>query len=499
MSERLLNVLVIEDNDDDYKLMVRELKKEGLQVDARRVDKAESLILALTEKEWDIVISDNNIPDKRVSVRSSLSLSRRVNPEIPFIIVSGTMGEENAASLMKQGANDYILKDNMVRLGSAVRREMADQASRQMKAEAERKLHESQERYRQLAESISDMFFALDTDFTITFWNQAAEKITKVTSSDAVGRSLFDLFPSIRNTPLQEKYVTAVKTQETSTFELEYALQGQSRYFMVTIYPSRDMITVMVRDTTASKDLQRKISSVNEELETFIYRVSHDIRGPLASIQGLVNLNQSGMLTEQSGELFARIGQMTLRLEDVVRSLQTIVSIRQESVAIADSSLHSIVGDARKEIHANDAEIHIEAGVDRLRTDPKLLGLAVRNMITNAIDFKHPTRKPVLRIRFAERDGNCEIAIADNGIGIPEDVQDKIFRMFFRGSLQSTGSGLGLYLAMSAVEKLGGTITVKSAIDEGSLFTIILPSRYPDLPIPKDSTSVESYRIEYSG
>ena len=110
MDNRQLNILVIEDSENDYKLLTRALSKEISLLNTKRVDTVETLHDALTDKKWDIVISDNNIPDLRVSPKSSFELSRSINPNVPFIIVSGTIDEENAVKLMKLGVNDYILK-----------------------------------------------------------------------------------------------------------------------------------------------------------------------------------------------------------------------------------------------------------------------------------------------------------------------------------------------------------------------------------------------------
>src|ERR1700712_1176680 len=136
MDETLLKVLVIEDDENDYVLLLRSLARENISVDSKCVFTAEDFQKALQEKSWDIVISDNNLPDKRVNVRTSLELSRKYYPDIPFVIVSGTIGEENAVNLMKLGVNDYILKDNLARLGPAVKREIADAAMRKKKLEA---------------------------------------------------------------------------------------------------------------------------------------------------------------------------------------------------------------------------------------------------------------------------------------------------------------------------------------------------------------------------
>lgn len=477
--DKQLNILVIEDSENDFKLLTRALSKEIASIDAKRVDTVESLKEALTSRPWDIVISDNNVPDHRVNPKSSFELLRNANPNVPFIIVSGTIEEENAVQLMKLGVSDYILKDSLTRLAPAIKREVAEAESRLKKIEAEQKLTTSEQRYRMLAESIKDMFFATDRNLICTFWNGAAEKTTGIKAGDAIGKHLFDVLPIANTSPIRERIYESMATLNHTTLEITQEVDNAKHSYEVTLYPSLDMHSVIVKDVTANKRISRELKSVNEELETFIYRVSHDIRGPLASMQGLVNLAKMENFTSPASDFFSRIGQMTERLDGVIHNLNEIVSIKQEDTMPVKVQLTTLWSKALTNLSEStpcftftDSE-----GKDAsLVVDENLLVIALSHIFSNAITFRHPFREPSVQVQYSRVNSKFhQIVVTDNGIGIEDNQMDKIYSMFYRGSEQSTGSGLGLYLAQSAIARLGGSIHATSIPGKGSVFMLRWP------------------------
>jgi DNA-binding response OmpR family regulator len=126
--KRPLKLLIIEDSPDDAELLLRQLKASGFQPDSERVEQADALIGALTRRSWDLVISDWTMP--RLRGRDALAIVRAADEEVPFIIVSGTVGEHNAVEAMRAGAQDYVLKGNLARLPPAVERELRERKAR---------------------------------------------------------------------------------------------------------------------------------------------------------------------------------------------------------------------------------------------------------------------------------------------------------------------------------------------------------------------------------
>src|SRR6266851_5786083 len=182
--EDSLRLLIIEDSEDDAILLRRLLLRSGYQVESERVDSARGLTQALGKK-WDIVISDHSMP--HFSGLEALKMVRKVNPEIPFIFVSGTMGEETATEAMRVGAQDYLLKTNLKRLVPAVQREL-------QQAENRSRLNEAGQSDQIILNSIGDAVLCTDIDGNLTYLNLAAEKMTGWSCEEGAGRPIADIF-----------------------------------------------------------------------------------------------------------------------------------------------------------------------------------------------------------------------------------------------------------------------------------------------------------------
>ncbi len=172
---RKLKVLVAEDSTDDYELIITKIKKDGFEIESARVETSEEFTMALAEKDWDIIVSDNSLP--KFNATQALSITRRILPHIPFIIVSGTIGEDIAVNAMKAGANDYILKDNLSRLTPAIHRELRDFESHMQKLKVEKDLKKIQQNYQYLAENVQDLVSVHDEKGDFVWISPSAQKI----------------------------------------------------------------------------------------------------------------------------------------------------------------------------------------------------------------------------------------------------------------------------------------------------------------------------------
>ena len=152
---KLLQVLIVEDSEDDTKLVLEELKQRGYNPVHRRVETPEEMKAALRQNEWDVVLSDYMMP--RFSVPEAMDLIRKAGLDIPFIIVSGNIGEEIAVAAMKAGAHDYLMKDNLSRLSPAIQREMQDATRRREHRRADEELRNSRQQLRDLAARLNSI------------------------------------------------------------------------------------------------------------------------------------------------------------------------------------------------------------------------------------------------------------------------------------------------------------------------------------------------------
>ncbi len=165
-----LRVLIVEDEENDALLIIRELKKSGYNPEYERVETAAEMKKVLPEKNWDIILCDYKLP--KFSGIKAIELVKDLNMDIPIIVVSGTIGEETAVECMKVGAHDYFMKGKLSRLGPAVEREIKEAASRKNIELSEKLLKDSEKKYRDMIDFLPVAIFEIDTNGTLTTFNE---------------------------------------------------------------------------------------------------------------------------------------------------------------------------------------------------------------------------------------------------------------------------------------------------------------------------------------
>ncbi|MCI0610643.1 MAG: PAS domain S-box protein [Anaerolineae bacterium] len=177
-----LRVLIVEDSEDDTLLLLRELKQGGYEVEFERVETSVAMQMALTKKTRDLILSDFSMPE--FSAPQALELLKASGLDLPFIIVSGTIGEDTAVAALKAGAHDFLVKGKFARLGPAIERELREAESRR-----ERRRAEEQIRYQAyLLSNVNDAIIASDENYLITFWNRAAESLYGWSAEETLGK-----------------------------------------------------------------------------------------------------------------------------------------------------------------------------------------------------------------------------------------------------------------------------------------------------------------------
>jgi PAS domain S-box-containing protein len=233
---------------------------------------------------------------------------------------------------------------------------------------------------------------------------------------------------------------------------------------------------------TDRKKVEERLKKVNEELKTFIYRTSHDLRGPLASVLGITNLATMEITDPRALQYFSYINKSTQKLDKTLKALIDVASITQpdeEYTAVDFKELITEVIDTLN--YTNMLEnMSILLEVDQhtsFISSKQLLTYVFEKLIENAICYrKEDIADPKLSIQINVTKEEAKIEIKDNGIGIPKELQQKVFNMFFKGVEKSRGSGLGLYVVDKLVSSLNGTIELESELNVGTHFTIRLKS-----------------------
>ena len=185
-----MRFLVVEDSEDDALLLVRELRRSGFVFEWERVQTRQEMQEALEKSNWDLILSDYALPGFIGS--EALALCKFHRQDIPFIVVSGAIGEQTAVSMMKAGAHDYLMKGYLARLGEAVRRELAEAQMRRERRQAEQSLRESEKRYRRIVETSSEGIWAVNENFVTTFANRRMAEILGYTVEDLIGHTFLD-------------------------------------------------------------------------------------------------------------------------------------------------------------------------------------------------------------------------------------------------------------------------------------------------------------------
>jgi len=241
-----------------------------------------------------------------------------------------------------------------------------------------------------------------------------------------------------------------------------------------------DYYSVIFRDLTRRKEIEDSLKLKNLELDTFIYRASHDLRGPISSLMGLYNVVKIDVKDDTSLQYFDLYNNQVTRLNNIVLALINLTKIRESPIQKQLISFDKIIKTCINSFNflPNYNNIEFEIKLDQeleYYCDETLINTIISNLLENSIKFSRTDIEAKIEISIIENKNSLHIEINDNGVGIENKLQSKIFNMFYRAHVSSTGSGLGLYLLKNAVEKLNGEIIVSSEVGKGSSFVIELP------------------------
>jgi signal transduction histidine kinase len=231
-------------------------------------------------------------------------------------------------------------------------------------------------------------------------------------------------------------------------------------------------------------DAQREeLIKSNTELDRFVYSVSHDLRAPLCSMLGVIEISEELTKDEVAlkhfGMLKTTIGKLNGFISDILTySKNSRIEVKHEVIHFKEI-LDEITNDL-KYMTANNRKVEIDVKVNEEKTfcsDKSRINVVLNNLISNSIRYQNPERKnPFIKIEVDTAGDEAFIMIKDNGIGIGEEFQPRIFDMFYRVSDASEGSGLGLYIVKEMIEKLDGKIDFHSELGVGTTFNIRIPN-----------------------
>jgi two-component system, cell cycle sensor histidine kinase and response regulator CckA len=519
-----LRVLQVEDSDDDAALVLRELRRGGFDPTFERVDTQVAFKDALRRSDWEVIISDYSLP--HYNGLTALADMQQAGKDIPFILVSGTIGEETAVEAMRAGAHDYVLKDRLTRLAPAVLRVVRESKSREARSLAEDALRESEARFRRLAESGIIGITIADVHGNILEANDTYLKM--------VGYSLEELVHgSVRwadLTPPEFAHLAARSAEQLQAsgvappWETESFRKDGSRVPMLVGVAMLDhprCIAVMadltqlkrseasegrlvleaeghqsgrMRAEKALRQSEEQLRQAHkmEAVGRLAGGVAHDFNNVLSVILSYGDMLLADIKPDDPmREAVEEIQKAGNRAADLTRQL--LMFSRQQVLEPKVIDLNEVLTSMDKMLQRTlGADVDLVSlptpALGRVRADPSSVEQVIMNLVVNARDamptggrLTIETSNVVLDEAYSQahlgvRPGpHVMLAVTDGGTGIPKETLARIFEPFFTTKAIGKGTGLGLSTVFGIVQQSGGSVWVYSEPGVGTTFKVYLP------------------------
>ena len=429
--KNIIRVLIIEDNEDDAQLEIDELKRGGYNIVFEQIETRKAMNEALRDKKWDFIISDFSLP--QFSGLDALAVLKETGIDIPFVLISGTIGEETAVAAMKAGAHDYIMKNNLSRLVPAFERELREAALRHQKRQADEALKVSvQELKEQNAEyqKLNMEYLKLNEEL-----KESLDHIRKMNS---------------------ELIISKNKAEESDRLKSSF-LANMSHEIRTPLNGILGFSSLLKDEDLTKKNAKRYIDIIGSSGQQL-----------LTIINDILDISKI-----EAGQIAISIEavNITQLMNELLHQFQHQAEIKNLDLILNSGNLYE------------NMEIHTDA--NRLRQ-------ILCNLLNNAIKFTHEGK---VEFGLLHKENFTEFYVSDSGIGIAPEDQLVIFKPFrkIETSVKNKygGTGLGLSISKAFVEKLGGTMMLQSEPNKGSTFIFTIPRTEASEPNYKQHPETE--------
>ena len=495
-----LKLLLVEDNDTDALLVVRHLKKEGFEVDHLQVKTKAEMEAGLAQDGWDIVISDYSLPG--FGGDEALELFKSKKPDIPFILVSGTVGEDIAVNIMKGGANDYLMKTHLYRLGPAVKRELAETVMKHEKKRIESVLSQTEKRFQRLIHDLLDVVWLSNMDGSkLYIVNAAFEKIFGLSTGDINAspnhwidqvldedKSLFEKF--LQNLPSREIDACEYRIRKPDgairwVYDQRYLVRGEGN--------EEEMVGGILSDITDDKRNETELIHAKQAAEessrlksAMLQNMSHEFRTPMNGILGFSEILHNELSGQDLHDMAGHILTSGKRLQNTLDSIMLYAQLEGGlTLNLTNVNVTKLVDKTaemfRESVILKGLNLDVQADEQLFFiSDENLLQKSLIKIMENAVKFTS-TGGIKLKAKYAgEKNDRIQIVIKDTGIGIALEKQKMVFEEFRQAdegyNRPYEGSGLGLAIARKSTELLRGSIAIESEPGKGTAFVLTLPS-----------------------
>jgi PAS domain S-box-containing protein len=492
-----LRLLLLENRDQDVELVTSLLAGEGFELEAQ-VAPSLAALSPFSPGRFDVVLSDYSLPDG--NALDALARVRACDDDVPFLVVSNSVGVEHAVEVMHAGVSDVLLKDNLARLGGSVRRFLEAALERRRRVEAEAALAHAEQELRLIVEQ-APIGIMIRDGVTICYANQAlAGYLGFSDAASIVGRSVFDLVNEHDREPMIERAREVADGGPGKPIDLHCErVDGQSVVLEVGAarrvrFRHRDCMMILLRDVTHERQLRERLLMADRlaAVGTLAAGVAHEINNPLACVtanlevldeelgaagDGGADLARMPLSELRAALADAREGAERVRL--IVRDLRVFArGDDQERGPVDVRGAIEVAERMTANLMRGRARVVKELGdVPPVHANGPRLAQVFVQLLVNAAQAMETGRPEVNQVRITAHVDGARVAIdvADTGHGIPEELRGRVFDPFFTTRAVGSGPGLGLAVCHGIVRSLGGEISVESAPGGGTLFRISLP------------------------
>mgnify|MGYP005854946567 CR=1 FL=1 len=502
-----LNILILEDVALDAELIEYELRREKIDFISLIVETEKDFKEALINFNPDIILADHSLPT--FDGLSALKITKKISPKTPFIFVSGKIGEEFAVEVLKEGATDYVLKNNLSKLVPALQRAINETKEQSERKNVEHALKKRDEQLRLITDNMLDIVVQIDSHGFIHYLSPSVTTVLGYNTDDILGLKISELVKFIHPDDLDGVKNRFEQVFSKNTSSIEYrcknvnddyiwleaignVLSTNSKNLRGAVFVIRnindrkiaenrlkqyhDELEKMVAERTA------ELEAMNKELESFSYSVSHDLRAPLRRIDGFSQalLEDYGDKMDEQGLYYLnRMRIASQRMAQLIDDLLELSRLTRSDIQIEDVNLSFIAENIAKELKTSNPKRNVHFFIEDniiVKGDSRLLKILMENLLDNA--WKFTSHKDMAKINFGTKNDNGRLIyyIKDNGCGFNMDESEKIFKPFHRinSENQFPGSGIGLATVQRIVNKHGGDIWAQGNIEKGSIFYFTL-------------------------
>jgi len=473
-----IRVLQIEDSESDAAMVVHLLKKAGYQVNSERVETANQLQVALASQPWDVIIADFHLP--KFDAPAALRILQNTGKDIPFIVVSGMIGEDVAVEMMKCGAHDYLMKDRLERLAPAVKREISEANIRQQHRQAEAGRTAAHSELAAINANAPVLLLVLNAEGRVEKANNLAASLSGRAVHELIGAPVGDVIrclnalddpvgcgaaPACARCAIRSAVTATLKSGDKfDSIEVKVPVmidgERQERDFLFSTTPlvlgRNRKALICAQDVTPLKRAEQTLKGTVERLEltlmekaVLFQELHHRVKNNLQIIASLLSMQSRTIADRTSAE----------RLKDTEQRVKSMALIHEQlyhqkeitSVDLAEY-IHKLVPQLLASYDRGDSiSLRLDLAPTALTLNRSIpFGLILNELITNALKYAYPDGKGEISVRLASDADEISLTVADQGIGLPVNFDWK------------KSNSLGMTIIQALVKQLGGEIAFAS-------------------------------------